>query len=158
VLAFIYAAATCDSADPTEACPTPVAGSEDAMLLENARSQVDFALLYPCYLPNTEHLESTAVIGEPGRRQAEITWTGTFEMTIRQSQYPPAVSPDPAGASRSVLDLFSNTRATLIERNDASGEAMYHLFWQRNDIYYELQAFGPPQQRRIILEVARSLQ
>jgi hypothetical protein len=35
---------------------------------------------------------------------------------------------------------------------------MYHLLWQRDDIYYELQAFGPPQQRRLILEIARSLE
>ena len=49
-------------------------------------------------------------------------------------------------------------RGILIERNDGTRDALYHLFWQQNGIYYEVQAFGPPLQRRAILEFARSLQ
>ena len=137
---------------------TPLPGSDEDLLVQSARQAAGFVLLYPCYVPNAQTLESTAVTGEPGRQATSFVWTGPFEFTIRQSQYPPAVSPDPSGASLSTLDLFPNVRADLIERNDASGDAMYHLLWQRNNVYYELQAFGPPQQRRIILEIARSLE
>jgi hypothetical protein len=154
----VYLAVTCTSNDRAEACVMPVPGSEEYALIEDAASQAGFPLVYPCYLPNAQTLESTAVIGEPGRQSASFVWTGPFEFTIRQSQYPPAVAADPAGVSRSALDLFPNVRAELIERNDGSGDAMYHLLWQRDDIYFELQAFGPPQQRRLILEIARSLE
>ena len=155
---MVYLGATCSSNDRAEACVSPPAGSEEDALIQSVRQQAGFKLLYPCYLPNAQTLESTAVIGDPGRQAASFVWTGPFEFTIRQSQFPPAVSPDPSGASRSALDLFPNVRAELIEQNDASGDALYHLFWQRDDVYYELQAFGPPQQRRIILEIARSLE
>lgn len=83
---------------------------------------------------------------------------GPFDFTIRQSQYPPAVQPDPSGASRVQIDLAARTPATLIERNDGSGDVLYHLFWQDQGIHYELQAFGPAQQRRVILQIARSLE
>jgi len=154
----VYLAATCNSADPTSACPTPEPGTEAYEFIETARANAGFPLLYPCYLPNGQSLESTAVIGEPGRQAASFVWRGPFDFTIRQSQFPPAAVPDPSGVSRRSLDLFPNVRADLVERNDGSGDAMYHLFWQQNDIYYELQAFGPAQQQRIILRIARSLQ
>jgi hypothetical protein len=127
-------------------------------MLDDARSQAGFELLYPCYLPNAQELESTAVTGEPGRQAASFVWTGPFDFTIRQSQSPPAVSADPSGASRVTVDLFSATPATLIERNDASGDVFYHLLWQDKGLYYELFGNGPAQQRRIILAIARSLQ
>jgi len=155
---LVYAASTCSSNDPAGACATPIAGTEAAGLLDDARSQAGFELLYPCYLPNAQDLESTAVIGEPGRQAVSFVWTGPFDFTIRQSQYPPAVSADPSGASRTTIDLFPNTRAALIEQNDASGDAFYHLIWERDNIYFELLGNGPPQQRRIILEIARSLE
>ena len=85
-------------------------------------------------------------------------FNGPYEMTIRQSQIPPAQSADPAGASKVDVQLFPNTEATLIERNDGSRKAMYHLLWVRNGLYYELQAFGPPLQRQQILDAARSLE
>jgi hypothetical protein len=154
----IYLATTCSSVDRSQACATPLAGTQAAGLLEDARSQAAFELVYPCYLPNAQELESTAVTGEPGRQAASFVWTGPFEFTIRQSQYPPAVSADPSGASRITIDLFPATRATLIEQNDASGDAFYHLLWQDDDVYYELLGYGPPQQRRIILDIARSLE
>ena len=157
-LLFVYVASTCSSVDRSQACATPLLGTEAFVLLEDARSQAGFALLYPCYLPNAETLESTAVTGEPGRQAAALVWTGPFEFTIRQSQYPPAVSADPSGASRVTIDLFPATPATLIEQNDATGDALYHLLWEDDDIYFELLAYGPPQQRRIILDIARSLQ
>jgi hypothetical protein len=156
--AGVYLAFTCSSNDPGEGCALPPPGSEEDQLIQDAKNRAGFQLLYPCYLPNAQTLESTAVIGDPGRQAVSFVWVGPFEFTIRQSQFPPAVSPDPSGSSRMALDLFPNTRAELIEVNDASGDALYHLYWQRDDIYYELQAFGPPQQRRIILEIARSLQ
>lgn len=159
MVAFVvFLAFNCSSNDRGEACALPPPGSEEDALLQSAREQAGFTLKYPCYLPNAQTLESTAVIGDPGRQAVSFVWVGPFEFTIRQSQFPPAVSPDPSGSSRSALDLFPNVRAELIERNDASGDAMYHLYWTQDDIYHELQAFGPPQQRRIILEIARSLQ
>lgn len=157
-LALVYGAATCNTSEPAGACPTPEAGSEQHDRLQRAHDESGFEVLYPCYLPNTETLTVSTIVGDPGRQQVELVWAGTFDMTIRQSQYPPAVGEDPAGASRVAIDLFPNVPATLIERNDASGAAMYHLFWQDENIYYELQAFGPPQQRRIILDIARSLE
>ena len=155
---FVYLASTCNSSTVVEACALPPQGSAAAGLIEDARSQAGFELEYPCYLPNAQRLESSAVTGESGRQQASFVWVGPFEFTIRQAQYPPAVSPDPSGASRTTVDLSPRTPATLIERNDASGDVLYHLFWQDQSIHYELQAFGPPQQRRIILEIARSLE
>ena len=99
-----------------------------------------------------------AVTGQPGRQQAELVFDGPFDLTLRQSQYPPAVAADPAGASHSEVALFPNVRATLVERNDGTRCALYHLFWEQDGLFYEVQASGPPLQRRTILNVARSLQ
>jgi hypothetical protein len=98
------------------------------------------------------------VTGERGRQKAELTFSGPFDLTVRQSQFPPAVNPDPAGASRRFVDLLPNVRATLIEKNDGSNRALYHLFWEQNDLFYEVQASGPALQQRLILLVATSLQ
>ena len=155
---LIFAAFTCSTSDSTDACELPREGSEEAQLLEAARRQAAFPLLYPCELPGATRLEAATVTGMPGRQQAEFVFAGPFEMSVRQSQFPPAVNPDPAGASRINVDLFPNVRAVLIERNDGSSKALYHLFWERNGIYYEVQAAGPPLQRRQILQVATSLQ
>jgi hypothetical protein len=155
---FAYFAATCSNDDQLEACPTPAPGSVEDGFVQDARSQANFDLVYPCFLPNTETLESSAVTGTSGRQQAEFVWNGTFDLTVRQSQFPPAVTAPPAGASRSVIDLYPNVRADLIEVNDASGDSLYHLLWQRENIYYELQALGPGAQRDLVLRVARSLE
>jgi hypothetical protein len=109
-------------------------------------------------LPGSQNLSSASVTGEPGRQQAELVFTGAFDLTLRQSQLPPAMPPDPTGASRRTIDLFPNVEAILIEINDGSGDAQYHYFWQREGLYYELQAVGPPLQERAIREVATSLQ
>jgi hypothetical protein len=127
-------------------------------MVQRAREGARFTVLYPCKLPLTQVLDSTAVTGVPGRQQVELVWTGPFDLTVRQAQYPPAVSPDPTGTTRIIVNLYSNVAATLIERNDGSGRALYHLFWKRDNMYYEVQAFGPPLQRRAILAVATSLQ
>ena len=127
-------------------------------MLADARRQTGFTLLYPCQLPGATTLQSVAVTGNPGRQKAELIFSGPFELAVRQSQFPPAVNPDPTGVSRSDIDLFSNVRAILIERNDGSAKALYHLFWERNGLYYEVQAVGPPLQRRQILLVATSLE
>ena len=126
-------------------------------MLRRTRTQANFDVLYPCQLPGGQRFESSSVTGTPGRQQAELVFAGPFDLTVRQAQYPPAISQDPAGASRIVVDLFPNVRADLIERNDGSSRALYHLFWTRNGIYYEVQAFGPALQRRVILMVATSL-
>jgi hypothetical protein len=149
---------TCSSNDPTSACPTPVPGSQEDGVLTRARQQARFTVLYPCQLPNAQHLVSSSVQGAPGKQQAELVFSGPFDLTVRQAQYPPAVNPDPVGASRTRIDLFPNVQADLIERLDGSSKALYHLFWQRDGLYYEVQAVGPPQQRRTVLLVATSLQ
>ena len=151
-------AATCEGSSPVSACPTPPPGSHADGLLAQARAQAGFTVLYPCQLPNAQELSTATVTGVAGRRQTELVFTGPFDLTIRQSQYPPAVSPDPSGASRITIDLFPNVRATLIERNDGSSRALYHLFWEQNGIHYEVQAVGPPQQRRLVLLIATTLQ
>jgi hypothetical protein len=127
-------------------------------LLARVRAESGFGLLYPCYLPNSQVLESATIQGSGGRQQADFVFDGPFDLTLRQSQFPPAVSPDPAGASRRIVDLFPNVRATFIERNDGTSKALYHLFWESNGLHYEIQAFGPALQSRAILQVARSLQ
>ncbi len=140
------------------ACPTPEPGSRAADSLSRVRGEAGFGLLYPCTLPGAERLETAALSGPPGRRRVELLFNGPFEMAIRQSQFPPPFAPDPAGASRITLDLFTNVRAILLETNDGSSKAEYHLFWEQNGLFYELQALGPPLQRRTVLEIARSLQ
>jgi hypothetical protein len=157
-LLAIVAIFTCSPDDRTEACPTPVPDSPGAVRMQEARGLARFQVAYPCFLPNGQRLETTSVTGPSGRQQVELAFDGPFEMRFRQSQFPPAVSADPAGASRVVVELFDNTPATLIERYDGSSKALYHLLWERNGFFWELQASGPPQQRRAILESARSLQ
>jgi hypothetical protein len=158
-LALIVAlAATCDESEPVGACPTPEPGSTANAELLRARNQSAFPLLYPCRLPLGEALVTTAVTGQLGQQRVELVFGGPFDMTLRQSQVPPPQAPDPTGASRITIDLFSNVRATLIERNDGSQNALYHLFWSQNNLYYELQVTGPPLQRATVLEAARSLQ
>lgn len=149
---------TCRSNDQASACPTPVPGSLEDTTLQSVRGQALFALKYPCFLPLSEKLSDSTATGDAGRQQIELVWTGPFNMTIRQSQFAPAVSPDPTGASREVLQLFSNVSAALITEDDGTGRTMYHLFWQQGDMYYEVQAQGPPLQRNTILQIARSLQ
>ena len=155
---LILAAFTCSTSDSADACQVPPEGSTQAGLLADARRQTAFEILYPCQLPGATTLESVAVTGAPGRQQAELIFSGPFELAVRQSQVPPPVNPDPAGASRINIDLFANVRAILIERNDGSAKALYHLFWERNGLYYEVQAVGPPLQRRQVLLVATSLE
>ena len=149
---------TCRTSDQVSACPTPIPGSVEDTTLQNARSQAAFPLKYPCFLPLSEKLSDSSATGDAGRQQIELVWTGPFNMSIRQSQFAPAVSPDPTGASREELQLFSNVSAALITEDNGTGHTMYHLFWQQGDIYYEIQANGPPLQRDTILKIARSLQ
>ncbi len=103
-------------------------------------------------------LESASATGQTGKQRAELVFTGPFDLTIRQSEAPPLVTPDPTGSSRIVVQLFDGVLATLIERNDGTSKAMYHFYWERNGRFYELQAFGPPLQRDAMLRVIRSLQ
>jgi hypothetical protein len=149
---------TCKSNDQVSACPTPVPGSTEDQFLQSARGQAAFALRFPCYLPLSEKLSDSTATGDAGRQEIDLVWTGPFDMTIRQSQFAPAVSPDPTGSSREEIQLFSNVSAALITEDDGTGRTLYHLFWQQGDIYYELQASGPPLQRDTILKIARSLQ
>lgn len=95
--------------------------------------------------------------GQPGRQRSELRFEGPFDLALRQAQTPPAQAADPTGATRIVIELLPQVRATLIEVNDGSGQALYHLFWEQDGLFFELQASGPPLQRRTILEVARSL-
>jgi hypothetical protein len=108
VLAVV--AFTCEGAR-VEACPAPAAGSPQAAQLAQARSAAGFAVLYPCYLPNGQRLETVTLTGNAGRRRAELIFDGPFELAVRQSQYPPPLNPDPAGASRTEVNLFPNVRA-----------------------------------------------
>lgn len=87
-----------------------------------------------------------------------MVFAGSFTLTLRQSQFAPLVNPDPTGASRVLVNLFPGVTVTLIEQNDGSQKALYHLFWEQAGLFYELQAAGPPQQRRLILQVAASLE
>lgn len=154
----MYLAYTCDSGPPVSACPLPQPGSDQEAVLQRVRDEAQFQVLYPCSLPGSQQLANGSVTGNPGRQQAELVFEGVFDLTVRQAQYPPAVSPDPAGASRRTIDLFPNVRASLIEINDGSGAASYHYFWEQNGIFYEVQAIGPPLQERTIRAVATSLQ
>jgi hypothetical protein len=79
-------------------------------------------------------------------------------MSIRQAQFEPPITADPAGASRSTIDLFPNVRATFVQVNDGSSRALYHLFWEREGFFYELQAYGPALQQRQIRLIATSLE
>jgi hypothetical protein len=89
---------TCSSNDPTSACPMPATGSKEDALLQEARSQAKFALVYPCQLPAGESLDGATVTGTPERQQAELSFGGAFDIKLRQSTYPPTANPDPSGA------------------------------------------------------------
>ena len=159
LVAFVFMAFTCEGAkDDPSGCATPVPDSTEAMLLDRARTEASFLLLYPCRMPAASRLIAANVQGAKGKQQTELVFNGPYDLTIRQSQVPPAVSADPSGASKIDVQLFPNTTATLIERNDGSQKALYHLLWVRNGLYYELQAFGPPLQRRQIIDAAQSLE
>ena len=161
VVAFLALMAfSVESDDAVSACPTPPPGTEAARLLDGVRAQARFAVKYPCKLPAGERLEGATVTGMPGRQRVELAFDGPFDIKVRQSQVPPAFSPDPAGASRIQIELGlpGVPTATLIERNDGTSDALYHLFWEQQGLFYEVQAFGPPQQRRTILQLATSLQ
>jgi len=151
--------ATCSTEDPQAgACPTPEPGSAAAGALANVRSAAGFDVLYPCQLPGAERIETATISGPAGRHRVELFFDGPFEMAIRQSQFPPPFTPAPTGASRVTIDLFPNVRAILLEVNDGTSKAEYHLFWEQSGLFYEIQALGPPLQRRTILLIARSLQ
>jgi hypothetical protein len=154
----IYLAATCGTGPPLEACPMPPVGSEGEAILQRVHGASLFTILYPCSLPGSQELSGGSVTGNPGRQQVELVFSGVFDLHVREAQYPPAVAPDPAGSSRRTIDLFPNVPATLLEVNDGSGDASYHYFWERNGIFYEVQAVGPPLQERTIRAVATSLQ
>jgi hypothetical protein len=136
----------------------PLDGSDGAAVLQKVRDEALFKVLYPCSLPGSQQLADGTVTGTPGRQQAELVFTGVFDLHVRESQYPPAVAPDPAGSSRRTINLFPNVPATLLQVNDGSGNASYHYFWEQNGIFYEVQAIGPPLQERAIRAVATSLQ
>jgi hypothetical protein len=153
----IIAIATCSTTVAVAACP-PEPDTKNGTLLQEARQQANFPLVYPCDLPASERFETYSVVGMPGRQQAEFAFEGPFEIKVRQAQFAPTANADPAGTSRVDIDLYPNVRATLLERNDGSSKARYHLLWEQAGIYYEVQAVGPPLQRQAILRLARSLQ
>jgi len=155
----IFLAVTCSTADVQGECPTvPKDGSRQANMLAEGRQQAVFPILFPCKLPNSQALTAVSVVGDSGRQSVTITWDGPFQITVRQSQLAPVVNADPAGASHSVIrNLFPGTDADLIEINDGSSHAIYHLVWARSGMYYEVLVAGPPQQRKVVLDIALSL-
>ncbi len=157
-MAGVVALGALCSVDEPQACPKPSDGTEQAVELAAAPQQAGFKVLYPCQLPNTEELSSVSVTGDPGKKSVSLAFRGPFELSVNQSQAPPAFSPDPAGTSRTSVTLSLGVVATLLERVDGSPNAQYHLFWQKDDIFYEVIAIGPPLQRRQVLLVASSLE
>lgn len=151
-------ALTCSSADPTSDCPLPNPNAKNGQDLASVRAKAGFPVVFPCILPAGQEYDSGSVTGVAGQQQVELVFIGPFDLHIRQSQIPPAVNPDPSGASKIDIDLFPNVSAILIERYDGSKKVLYHLFWNRDGIFYELQAVGPPLQRAAMLDAARSLQ
>jgi hypothetical protein len=153
-------ALTCDTDDVVEACPPlPKPESDDYLTVVRVQDEARFDVVFPCYLPNSQELRSGSITGETGKQSVEFAWEGPFkDLILRQSQFAPAPVASTVGASRRTIDLFSNTRATFVEINDGSAEAQYYLLWEREGIFYELQAVGPPLQQDLILRVARSLE
>jgi hypothetical protein len=136
----------------------PRDGTRQADMIAQGKQQSGFPILYPCKLPNSQILTSVDVVGEKGKQSVSITFDGPFEITVRQSQIAPLVNADPSGASHSVVDsLFPGVKADLIEINDGSGRATYHLIWAKQSLYYEVLMTGPPLQRQAVLDLARSL-
>jgi hypothetical protein len=150
--------AFCGAGDPVAACPQPVEGTDGAAALARVSGEAGFDVRYPCSVPGGTQLYNASITGDPGRQQSELFFEGVFELTVRQAQFPPAVAPDPTGATRRVIDLFPNVPATLIEINDASGDASYHYYWEQDGMFFEVQAVGPPLQERAIRAVATSLE
>ena len=101
---------------------------------------------------------NASIIGEPGRQQVELFFEGVFEISVKQSQFPPAIPPDPSGSSHRTINLFPNVPADLIEINDASGAASYHYYWERGGVFYEVLAVGPALQERSLRALATSLE
>ncbi len=150
---------TCRPPEVESGCPASGDGSREAALLDEGQAQTAFDILYPCRLPNSQRLITIDVVGDRGKQSVTAVWDGPFEITVRQSQVAPVVNADPAGASHIVLaDLFPGIKVDLIEINDGSSRALYHLIWARGGMYYEVLAVGPPLQRRLVLEIARSLE
>jgi hypothetical protein len=155
VLAFLFA--TCSGAETPEACPLPAAGSRGADIIAQAKQKTRFPLSYPCYLPNSQVLESHSVTGDVGQQRSEFAFDGPFEIAIRQAQVPPVLEPDPTGASRTSFFLFDGVQASFIQQTDGSSKALYHLYWEKDGYFWELQAFGPYLQQDTIKKIARSL-
>ena len=155
----VWLAFTCGAADVATGCHIPADDGREGRLLAQGRSEASFDFQYPCRLPNSQSLVNVAVVGAAGRQSVTLSWDGPFDLSIQQSQVAPLQNADPAGASHIVLDdLFPGVRADLIEINDGSRRAQYRLIWARAGIYYEVVAVGPPLQRRVILDIARSLE
>jgi hypothetical protein len=158
VCVLIAGFVTCEGGDTTGACAAPKDGTKEGDILAKARQASAINLQFPCTLPAAETLISSSTTGPPGRQRTELVFNGPYDLTLRQSQYAPPPSQDPAGASRTTIDLFPNVKADFIQVNDGSQKATYDLQWVRNAIYYEVQAYGPPLQQRQVLDLARSLQ
>jgi len=158
IAALVYVATTVSVTEPTGGCYFPAAGSSQESILTEGRTKARFNLLYPCQLPGGEALTAINVSGTAGQQTAVLAFDGPFDMTVRQSQVAPILSPDPAGTSHIVVDLFPNIKADVIERNDASRNAEYRVVWAQGGVFFEVLAAGPPLSREQILKVARSLQ
>jgi hypothetical protein len=158
VALVIWLAGNCSTGGQDAVCDRPSAGSLAANRLDEAGAAAAFTILYPCDLPAAEELTDATLTGEPGKQIAELRFDGPFDVSVRQAQFAPLQQADPTGASRISIDLFPNVRATLIERNDGTNKALYHFIWERNGIFYEVQASGPPLQRDAIRAIATSLQ
>jgi hypothetical protein len=158
VAGIAYSALTVSVSEPSGGCYLPAEGSRQGDVLKEGKAKAGFNLRYPCQLPAGQTLTSISVVGQTGRQSATLNFDGPFDMTIRQSQIPPALSADPAGSSHVVIDLFPSIKAQLIERNDGSRKAEYHLVWSQDAIFFDLLADGPPLSREQILKAARSLQ
>jgi hypothetical protein len=154
----VFLVFTCGTPEAESDCPLPKEGTHQADAIADGKSKAGFPVLYPCKLPNSQTLTSFDVVGAPGKQSVSITFDGPFEITIRQSQIAPVVNADPTGASHTVVrDLFPGTDADLIEINEGTGKAQYHLIWSRGPMYYEVLMTGPPLQRKAVLDLARSL-
>jgi hypothetical protein len=159
VALVVFLAVTCESAGVESGCAIPEQGTIQGNILAQGRDEASFDFLYPCRLPNSQRLTNVAVVGDSGRQSVTLTFEGPFEINIYQSQVVPVTSADPAGASHIILrNLFPGTDADLIEINEGASRAQYRLVWDRGGVRYEIAAAGPPLQRRVILDIARSLQ
>jgi hypothetical protein len=154
---FIFLATRTSVADDA-GCDLPAAGSAGEAVLARLRAAASFTIRYPCNLPAGEELVSGDVTGEGSREAVIMVFEGPFELTLSQALSPPVVNPDPTGTTRRFENLYPDVRATLIERNDGTQDAFYDLLWERDGVYYEIVATGPTQTRRLILDIALSLE